>query len=122
MDSMLPDICGSIDGKEPSHGSAGHAGLHVSNNKSPTWRLYDEAFREKATTMGNRKWALTDSHLMYTDRAWKVLLCANCGVSSHKGVACLRKRSVCEQEGCRGGAVWYWATAIWGQAMEPGHS
>ena len=56
--------------------------------EEPAWRLYDEAFREKAATTGNRKWALTDSHLynqMFTGRARKVPLCAHCGVSSHKG-------------------------------------
>ena len=59
--------------------------------EEPAWRLYDEAFRDKAATTGNRNWAQTDSHLynqMFTGRAWKVPLCAHCGAVNHKGEAC----------------------------------
>ena len=59
--------------------------------EEPAWRLYDEAFREKAATTGNRKWALSDPHLysqLFTGRARKVPLCAHCGAATHKGEAC----------------------------------
>ena len=43
--------------------------------EEPAWRLYDEAFRDKAASTGNRKWALQDIHLynqFFTGRARRV--------------------------------------------------
>ena len=34
--------------------------------EEPAWRLYDEAFRDKAASTGNRKWALLDTHIQST--------------------------------------------------------
>ena len=41
----------------------------------PQWRNYNEAFRDKAATTGNRKWSVIDSHLynqIFTGRARKL--------------------------------------------------
>lgn len=42
--------------------------------EEPAWRLYDEAFRDKAASTGNKKWALIDPHIynqIFTGRARK---------------------------------------------------
>ena len=31
--------------------------------EEPAWSRYDEAFREKAASIGNRKWSQIDTHL-----------------------------------------------------------
>ena len=48
--------------------------------EEPAWRLYDEAFRDKAASTGNRKWALLDTHLynqIFTGRARKAIIKKN---------------------------------------------
>ena len=42
--------------------------------EEPAWRLYDEAFRDKAASTGNHKWALLDTHLYFTGRARKAII------------------------------------------------
>ena len=40
--------------------------------EEPAWRLYDEAFRDKAAATGNRKWSQIDTHIynqIFTGRA-----------------------------------------------------
>ncbi len=42
--------------------------------EEPAWRLYDQAFRDKAASMGNKKWATIDPHIYnqaFTGRARK---------------------------------------------------
>jgi len=44
--------------------------------EEPAWRLYDTAFRDKAASTGNRKWAQLDPHIynqIFTGRARKLL-------------------------------------------------
>ena len=45
--------------------------------EEPAWRLYDEAFRDKAASTGNCKWALLDTHLynqIFTGRARRAIV------------------------------------------------
>ena len=63
--------------------------------EDPGWRKYDEAYRDKAASMGNRKWSAIDPHLynqLFTGRAKKVPLCSLCGNSGHTAITCKRKR------------------------------
>ena len=57
----------------------------------PQWHNYDEAFRDKAATTGNRKWSVIDSHLynqIFTGRARKLPVCTHCGASTHHTEGC----------------------------------
>ena len=45
--------------------------------EDPWWRKYDEAYRDKAASTGNRKWSSIDAHFynqLFTGRARKVPL------------------------------------------------
>ena len=58
--------------------------------KEPAWRLYDEAFRDKAAATGNRKWSQIDIHIcnqIFTCRARKRLLCTHC-TATHETEEC----------------------------------
>ena len=53
----------------------------------PQWRNYDEAFRDKAATTGNKKWASIDIHIynqVFTGRARKSPICLHCGAGPHR--------------------------------------
>ena len=57
----------------------------------PQWRNYNEAFRDKAATTGNRKWSVIDSHLsnqIFTGKAHKLPVCTHCGASTHHTEGC----------------------------------
>ena len=57
----------------------------------PQWRNYNEAFRDKAATTGNRKWSVIDSHLsnqIFTGKAHKLPVCTHCGASMHHTEGC----------------------------------
>jgi hypothetical protein len=64
--------------------------------EDPAWRTYDEAYRDKAATTGNRKWSEIDPHLhnkIFIGRAKKVAICSLCGNTGHTATSCKRKRS-----------------------------
>ena len=63
--------------------------------ENPAWRTYDEAYRDKAATTGNRKWSEIDPHLynkIFTRRAKKVAICSLRGNTGHNASGCKRKR------------------------------
>ena len=63
--------------------------------EDPAWRTYDEAYRDKAATTGNRKWSEIDPHLynkIFTGRAKKMAICSLCGNTGHSATGCKRKR------------------------------
>ena len=64
--------------------------------EEPAWRLYDEAFRDKAAATGNRKWSQIDTHIynqIFTGRARKRLLCSHCSAATHDTEECPTVRS-----------------------------
>ena len=67
--------------------------------EEPAWRTYDESYRDKAATTGNRKWSAIDPYLynkIFTGRAKKVAICSSCGNTGHTIAGCKRKRSAWE--------------------------
>ena len=59
--------------------------------EEPAWRLYDEAFRDKAAATGNRKWSQIDTHIynqIFTGRARKRVLCTHCSTATHETEEC----------------------------------
>ncbi len=57
----------------------------------PAWRLYDQAYRDKAAATGNRKWSQVDTHLynqVFTGLARRTPICGHCGLSGHGGDVC----------------------------------
>ena len=59
--------------------------------KEPAWRLYNEAFRDKAPATGNWKWSQIYTHIynqIFTGRAKKRLLCSHCSVAAHNTEEC----------------------------------
>ena len=63
--------------------------------EDPAWTTYDEAYRDKAATTGNRKWSEIDPHLynkIFTGRAKKVAICSLCGNTGHTATGYKRKR------------------------------
>ena len=65
--------------------------------EEPAWRLYDEAFRDKAAAMGNKKWAQVDPHIydqVFTGRACRTALCGICDSIGHTGDGCPNSRSL----------------------------
>ena len=59
--------------------------------EEPAWRLYDEAFQDKAAATGNRKWSQIDTHIynqIFTGRARKRLLCTHCSTATHDTEEC----------------------------------
>ena len=58
--------------------------------KEPAWRLYDKAYRKKASATGNRKWSQIDPLLynqLFTGRANEAF-CQHCHSTTHTGDAC----------------------------------
>lgn len=63
--------------------------------EDPGWRKYDEVYRDKAASTGNRKWSSIDPHFynqLFTGKAKKVPLCSVCGNTGHTAAICRRKR------------------------------
>ena len=63
--------------------------------KEPAWRLYDEAYLEKAAATGNRKWDQIDPLLynqIFTRRAKEIAFCQHCYSTTHKGDTCKEAR------------------------------
>ncbi len=59
--------------------------------EEPAWRVYDQAYHDKAAATGNRKWSQVDTHLfnqIFTGRARQTALYGHCGVAGHAGDAC----------------------------------
>ena len=59
--------------------------------KEPAWRLYDEAFHDKAAAAGNWKWSQIDTHIynqIFTGQARKRLLCSHCSAATHDTEEC----------------------------------
>ena len=64
--------------------------------EDPAWRTYDEPYRDKAATPGNRKWSEIDPHLynkIFTGWAKKMAICSHCGNTGHTAAGCKRKQS-----------------------------
>ena len=59
--------------------------------EEPAWSRYDEVFREKAASIGNRKWSQIDTHIynqVFTGRPKKRPMCAGCGSTCHDSSVC----------------------------------
>ncbi len=59
--------------------------------REPAWRLYDEAYCEKAAATGNRKWSQIDPLLynqIFTGKAKEMALCQHCQSPAHASDGC----------------------------------
>ena len=74
--------------------------------EDPAWSKYDEAYRDKAASTGNRKWSTIDPHHYnqpFTGRVKMISLCSLCRNAGHSAATCQRKCPYTYGEVNRGG-------------------